>query len=66
MKIVSDWRSHGGRFLKHNKKTKMWEDIGDDKAQQYISLALREEDSTLMEAVATEQQEKEACSSYNW
>jgi len=54
MKIVNDWRANnGGRFLKLN-KTKMWEDIGDDKAQQYISLALREEDSTLMEAAATD------------
>ena len=57
LKIVNDWRAQGGRFLKLNSQTKMWEDIGDDKAQQYISLALREEDSTLMKAVATEQQQ---------
>ena len=56
MKIVNDWRANGCRFLKLN-KTKMWEDIGDDKAQQYISLALREQDSTLMKAAATEQQQ---------
>jgi len=56
LKIVNDWRANSGRFLKLN-KTKMWEDIGDDKAQQYISLALREEDSTLMKAVVTEQQQ---------
>ena len=58
MKIVNDWRANGGRFLKHNKETKMWDDIGDDKAQQYISLALREEDSTLMEAATEQQQTK--------
>jgi len=56
LKIVNDWKANGGRFL--SKLTNwMWEDIGDDKAQQYISLALREEDSTLMKAVETEQQQ---------
>ena len=56
MKIVNEWKANGGRFLKLN-EMKMWEDIRDDKAQQYISMALRKEDSTLMEAVATEQQQ---------
>jgi len=58
MKIVNDWRANNGRFLKLNKDTSMWQDIGDDKAQQYISLALREQDSTLMEAANEQQQTK--------
>ncbi len=44
LKIVREWRAQSppGRFLKLNKKTEKWRDIGDEKAREKTSQALRE------------------------
>ena len=42
MKLVQDWRSLDppGRFLKLNKKTDLWDDVGDDEAKMKINQSL--------------------------
>ena len=44
LEIVRTWRSQDppGRFLKLNEKTNLWNDVGDRKAREKISQALRE------------------------
>ena len=44
LKIVREWRAQSppGRFLKLNKKTGRWHDVGDEKARGKTSQALRE------------------------
>lgn len=44
MEIINEWRSMDppGRFLKQNEKTKLWSDVGDRKAREKTSQALRE------------------------
>jgi predicted ATPase len=39
--ILHEWRNKGGRFLKYEEKTRLWNDIGDKKARQRISRALK-------------------------
>ncbi len=44
LNIVREWRAQSppGRFLKLNKKTGKWHDVGDEKAREKTSQALRE------------------------
>ena len=44
MEIINDWRNMDppGRFLKQNDVTKLWDDVGDKKAREKTSQALRE------------------------
>mmetsp|Transcript_14685 Transcript_14685/g.25884 ORF Transcript_14685/g.25884 Transcript_14685/m.25884 type:complete len:918 (+) Transcript_14685:243-2996(+) len=44
MGIINDWRALDppGRFLKQDSKTKFWDDVGDKKAREKTSQALRE------------------------
>lgn len=44
LEIIREWRAQlpPGRFLKHNEKTGNWEDVGDKKAREKTSQALRE------------------------
>ena len=44
MEIINEWRSLDppGRFLKQDERTKMWSDVGDRKAREKTSQALRE------------------------
>jgi len=44
LEIIAEWRKQlpPGRFLKHNDKTNTWEDVGDKKAREKTSQALRE------------------------
>mmetsp|Transcript_11013 Transcript_11013/g.20506 ORF Transcript_11013/g.20506 Transcript_11013/m.20506 type:complete len:899 (+) Transcript_11013:268-2964(+) len=44
MGIINDWRALDppGRFLKQDDKTKYWDDVGDKKAREKTSQALRE------------------------
>ena len=44
MEIINEWRSMDppGRFLKQDDKTKLWSDVGDRKAREKTSQALRE------------------------
>jgi hypothetical protein len=44
MEIINEWRSMNppGRFLKQDEVTKLWEDVGDRKAREKTSQALRE------------------------
>ena len=48
MDIINEWRALDppGRFLKQNDKTKLWEDVGDKKAREKTSQALREKTPT--------------------
>ena len=48
MNIINEWRALDppGRFLKQNDKTKLWEDVGDKKAREKTSQALREKTPT--------------------
>ena len=43
LEIVNEWRSLNppGRFLKQDEATKLWNDVGEKKAQEKVSLALR-------------------------
>ena len=52
-----------GRFLARDMKTNTWYDVGDEKAREKVSQALRENALTLrkeMEAAHLEQQKKKA------
>ena len=44
LEIIREWRGQlpPGRFLKHNEKTGNWDDVGDKKAREKTSQALRE------------------------
>jgi len=44
LEIIREWRAQlpPGRFLKHNDKTGNWDDVGDKKAREKTSQALRE------------------------
>jgi len=44
LEIIREWRGKlpPGRFLKHNDKTGSWDDVGDKKAREKTSQALRE------------------------
>mmetsp|Transcript_8753 Transcript_8753/g.21550 ORF Transcript_8753/g.21550 Transcript_8753/m.21550 type:complete len:721 (-) Transcript_8753:206-2368(-) len=44
LEIIREWRAQlpPGRFLKHNDKTGCWDDVGDKKAREKTSQALRE------------------------
>ena len=44
LEIIREWRGQWppGRFLKHNDKTGLWDDVGDKKAREKTSQALRE------------------------
>ena len=44
MEIINQWRSMDppGRFLKQDERTKLWSDVGDRKAREKTSQALRE------------------------
>jgi len=44
LEIIREWRGQWppGRFLKHNYKTGLWDDVGDKKAREKTSQALRE------------------------
>jgi len=44
LKIVRAWRAQEppGRFLLHNDTTRLWHDVGDKKAREKTSQALRE------------------------
>ena len=44
LQIVREWRAQEppGRFLMHNEMTKLWHDVGDKKAREKTSQALRE------------------------
>lgn len=44
MEVIKEWRSMNpmGRFLKQNQETKFWYDVGDRKAREKTSQALRE------------------------
>jgi hypothetical protein len=44
LEIIREWRGQWppGRFLKHNDKTGSWDDVGDKKAREKTSQALRE------------------------
>jgi len=44
LEIIREWRSQlpPGRFLKIDEKTKKWNDVGDKKAREKTSQALRE------------------------
>ena len=44
LEIIREWRAQlpPGRFLKHNEKTGNWDDVGDKKAREKTSQALRE------------------------
>lgn len=44
LEIIREWRGQWppGRFLKHNDKTGNWDDVGDKKAREKTSQALRE------------------------
>jgi hypothetical protein len=44
MEIINDWRALDppGRFLKQDERTKLWNDVGDRKAREKTSQALRE------------------------
>mmetsp|Transcript_27953 Transcript_27953/g.65738 ORF Transcript_27953/g.65738 Transcript_27953/m.65738 type:complete len:730 (+) Transcript_27953:259-2448(+) len=44
LEIIREWRGQlpPGRFLKHNDKTGLWDDVGDKKAREKTSQALRE------------------------
>jgi len=44
LEIIREWRAQWppGRFLKHNDKTGCWDDVGDKKAREKTSQALRE------------------------
>lgn len=44
MDIINEWRALDppGRFLKQNEVTKLWDDVGDKKAREKTSQALRE------------------------
>ena len=48
LQILQEWRaqSPGGRFLKFNAETQLWNDIGDKKAREKISKMLREQTSS--------------------
>jgi hypothetical protein len=43
-KIIGEWRAQEppGRFLMHNDVTRLWHDVGDKKAREKTSQALRE------------------------
>lgn len=47
--IIREWRAQDppGRFLKQDEGTKLWEDVGDKKAREKTSQALREKASAL-------------------
>ena len=51
--IIREWRAQipPGRFLKQNDKTKKWDDVGDKKAREKTSQALREKAPQIREQV---------------
>lgn len=51
--ILHKWRNKGGRFLKLDEKTRLWNDVGDKKARQRIAKALKH--------YATAKNMKDAC-----
>eukprot|EP00548_Thalassiothrix_antarctica_P000046 CAMPEP_0194138218 /NCGR_PEP_ID=MMETSP0152-20130528/8066_1 /TAXON_ID=1049557 /ORGANISM="Thalassiothrix antarctica, Strain L6-D1" /LENGTH=454 /DNA_ID=CAMNT_0038835615 /DNA_START=151 /DNA_END=1516 /DNA_ORIENTATION=- len=56
--IVSEIRSVEGRFLARDSETKNWYDIGDEKARDKTSQALRENNSALSTTINTKIQAK--------
>ena len=48
MEIITNWRAQSppGRFLKLEENTKLYNDVGDDKAREKTSQALREKEKT--------------------
>jgi len=48
MEIITNWRNQcpPGRFLKFDEVTKLWSDVGDNKAREKTSQALREKEKT--------------------
>jgi len=51
MEVINEWRvlNPMGRFLKQNQETKLWYDVGDRKAREKTSQALREKISYLVD-----------------
>ena len=61
LEIIKEWRSQNppGRFLKINEKTGLWHDVGDKKAREKTSQALREKAPLLRKQQEEQKKEKE-------
>lgn len=61
LEIIKGWRSQTppGRFLKINEKTGLWHDVGDKKAREKTSQALREKAPLLRKQQEEQKKEKE-------
>jgi len=60
LEIIRGWRAQlpSGRFLKHNDKTGNWDDVGDKKAREKTSQALREKAPQIKKQIQEEEEEK--------
>lgn len=60
LEIIRAWRAQEppGRFLKNNEKTGLWEDVGDKKAREKTSQALREKAPELRRKQEEEEEAK--------
>ena len=61
LEIIQEWRSQKppGRFLKIDENTGMWHDVGDKKAREKTSQALREKAPMLRKQQEEQRKEKE-------
>lgn len=59
LEIIREWRAQlpPGRFLKHNESTGKWDDVGDKKAREKTSQALREKAQTILQKLNKESTE---------
>jgi len=59
LEIIREWRAQlpPGRFLKHNEKAGNWDDVGDKKAREKTSQALREKAPQIRKQQEEEQNE---------
>lgn len=59
--IIREWRGQSppGRFLKMDEKTGLWNDVGDKKAREKTSQALRERAPQIRQEIENERVSKE-------
>jgi len=62
LQIVREWRAQEppGRFLRHNDVTRLWHDVGDKKAREKTSQALREKAPQIRKQQEEQQDKKDA------